>query len=108
MLPRRSNIAALLLLVAYLPLVVLSSLHVHHDTIDGDDHCLQCVGHYDQQHHHQHDCLYCHVLGQDYLPQLMAVFSPTTTGLSTIVVHPCATPSPSLMGLAQLRAPPAC
>lgn len=60
-------IAPWILLAAYLPLVVQSSLHVHHDTVDVHDACQQCVGHFESQHHHQSDCQYCHFLGLNYL-----------------------------------------
>lgn len=63
------RIASWMLLAAYLPLVVLSSLHVHHETIDTHDNCLQCSGHYEEQHNHQNDCQYCHFLSQSYLGQ---------------------------------------
>ena len=62
-------IASFVLLVSYLPMVVLSSLHVHHETIDAHDDCLQCVGHIEEGHHHEHDCLFCNFLGQSYLAQ---------------------------------------
>lgn len=65
---QKSHIAAFILLITYLPLVILPAVHVHHDTLDSEDYCLQCVGHFESQHHHHNDCLYCHILGQDYTP----------------------------------------
>ena len=50
-------------------MVVLSSLHVHHETIDAHDDCQQCVGHIEEAHHHDHDCLYCSFLSLNYLVQ---------------------------------------
>ena len=50
-------------------MVVLSSLHVHHETIDAHDDCQQCVGHIEKAHHHDHDCLFCDFLAQSYLAQ---------------------------------------
>ena len=40
-------------------MVVGSSLHVHHDTVDAYDDCLQCAGHIGTHHRHQQDCQYC-------------------------------------------------
>ena len=50
-------------------MTILLSLHVHTETVDTHDDCLQCAGHFEPHHHHGHDCLYCHFLGLDYLGQ---------------------------------------
>lgn len=63
------HIISILLLATYLPMVVLSSLHVHHDTIDLEDGCNRCAGHYEAQHHHHDDCQYCNFLSLLYLSQ---------------------------------------
>ena len=60
------HIVPFVLLVSYLPMVVMSSLHVHHDTIDVQDECLHCTGHFEKAHHHDHDCLFCEFLGASY------------------------------------------
>ncbi len=100
------HIASILLLATYLPMAVLSSLHVHHETIDVHDDCLQCVGHIETAHHHDHDCLYCIFLGLNYFVHdegQMAVLFPTMESLST--------PTPAVVplihcGMNLLRAPP--
>ena len=99
-------IAPFVLLASYLPMAVLSSLHVHHDTIDAHDDCLQCVGHIEEAHHHDHDCFYCTFLGLNYLVQdkgkRVALF-PATERIFT----PTPTVVPQLRhGVTQLRAPP--
>ncbi len=63
------NIASIILLASYLPTVTLSSLHVHHETIDAHDDCQQCVGHIETAHHHDHDCPYCIFLSLNYIVQ---------------------------------------
>ncbi len=101
------HIAPFILLVSYLPMAVLSSLHVHHETVDTHDDCLQCAGHFEKAHHHDHDCLYCNFLsldcmvqdeGQtvDLLPVTKCIASPTPTAV--LQFH---------HGVARLRAPPA-
>ncbi len=100
------HIAPIVLLASYLPMVVLSSLHVHHETIDVQDDCLQCVGHIETAHHHDHDCLFCNFLAQSYLAQdggEPATILPATELIST--------PTPAMvsqlrLGVALLRAPP--
>ena len=84
----------------------MSSLHVHHETVDVHDDCLQCAGHFDTAHHHNPDCQYCTFLGLNYLVQddgQTAVLFPATELTST--------PTPATMpqfrcGIALLRAPP--
>ena len=81
-------------------------MHVHHETIDADDDCVQCVGHFKTAHHHDHDCLFCNFLAQSYLAQdggQTATILPATERIST--------PTPAMvsklrLGVAQLRAPP--
>ena len=100
------HIAPIVLLATYLPMVVLSSIHVHHETIDVQDDCQQCVGHIEEVHHHDHDCLYCTFLSLNYLVQdngQTVALIPTTEYIST--------PTPVMVsqlrhGVAQLRAPP--
>lgn len=100
------HIAPFILLVSYLPTMLLSSIHVHHDTIDADDNCLQCVGHIETAHHHDHDCIFCSFLSLNYIVpdkgKPVATF-PATEHITT--------PTPSLVpqfrhGVALLRAPP--
>ncbi len=87
-------------------MVVLSSLHVHHETIDANDDCLRCVGHFETAHHHDHDCPYCTFLGLNYLVQDE---SQTVAVFPFIECTPTPTPSLELQfhhGVASMRAPP--
>ncbi|MBP5515454.1 MAG: hypothetical protein J6X86_00760 [Bacteroidales bacterium] len=103
------HIASIVLLAAYLPMLVASSLHIHHqsdETVDSDNY-LQCTGHFEIQHHHNCDCQYCHFLGLNYLCQTAeesSLFIPDVESVSI--------PAPSQhvqtrQGVALLRAPPA-
>lgn len=47
-------------------MVLFSSLHTHHETVDTHDNCLQCAGHFETHHNHQHDCLFCNFLSLYY------------------------------------------
>lgn len=100
------HIASIVLLATYLPMVVLSSVHVHHDTIDEHDDCGQCVGHVEVAHHHDHDCLYCHFLVNDYLGQdaeLSDIIRPVAENrLAEIVIRA----EILCHGVSLLRAPP--
>ncbi len=100
------HIAPFLLLASYLPMVVASSLHVHHDTIDAHDDCQQCVGHIETAHHHDLDCLYCTFLSLNYLAQ-----DEGQTVAITPVMERLATPTQAMAtqfhhGASLLRAPP--
>ncbi|MBO4307876.1 MAG: hypothetical protein J5848_06160 [Bacteroidales bacterium] len=100
------HIAPFVLLATYLPMVVLSSMHVHHDTVDVHDDCLQCVGHFETAHHHDHDCLFCTFLSLNYFGEST---EQSTAILST--TERFATPTVSMVqqfyhGVASMRAPP--
>lgn len=101
------HIASIVLLATYLPMVVMSSLHMHHGTIDAHDDCLQCVGHFETAHHHDTDCLYCTFLSLNCLVQdgaQPAVMLPVAESATMLI--PASVPH-SGHGVAQLRAPPA-
>ncbi|MBP5677635.1 MAG: hypothetical protein J6W88_03965 [Bacteroidales bacterium] len=100
------RIASWILLAAYLPLVVVSSVHVHHETVDADDGCLQCTGHLEAQHQHDCDCLYCHFLSLSYLgrdDEQSTVILPVTDHRPTELTE---TAELFRYGVSLLRAPP--
>ena len=100
------HIASIVLLATYLPMIALSSLHVHHEDVDVHDECLQCVGHIEAAHHHDHDCLFCNFLAHSYLAEdggQTAFFLPAVERISL----PTQAIAKQLHhGVAQLRAPP--
>jgi len=87
-------------------MVALSSLHVHHETIDAHDDCQQCAGHIEEAHHHDHDCLYCTFLGLNYLVQDNGQTVATSPTAERITVPALAVVPQLRPGVAQLRAPP--
>lgn len=100
------HIASIVLLATYLPTVMLSSVHVHHETQDTHDDCLQCAGHIESHHHHEHDCLFCHFLSLNYLVQAAGqsrTILPTTDRCPAFVAEQVTTTS---HGVSLLRAPP--
>ena len=78
----KRQIAAWVLALVFLPALLVSSLHVHADSLDSDYFCQECVhhqcgGHLANLSVHQHSCVLCQFL------TLPAVFS-TAVALATI------------------------
>ncbi len=99
-------IAPFMLLASYLPMVVFSSLHVHHETIDVHDDCLQCTGHFETAHYHDHDCLFCDFLGQSYYVPDEGQPATILPAAECISLPTLAMAKQFYHGVAQLRAPP--
>ena len=64
---RKRQIASWILLAVFVPMMVLSSLHVHHVDDDSDIACAECVdhhcaGHITQQSGGIHQCVLCQFL----------------------------------------------
>lgn len=105
---RYKLIAPWILLATYLPLVVLSSLHVHHETADIIDDCVQCAGHIETPHHHECDCQYCHFLSLSYLGQDTEPSTLTLPYTDNRPVEIAERAKIRQLGVSQLRAPPFC
>jgi hypothetical protein len=114
MMNRRARISAWVLLAAFLPLLVVSSVHTHRLPLAEVDVCHQCAAHEAHPAHlgaqvvSVHDCVFCHLMSFYYLGSaalLAAVLLPVRvagrTGLPTAVLAGRA-------GLPSLRAPPCC
>ena len=69
------HIAPIFLLASFMPITIISSLHIHNDTIDTLDNCRQCLGHFENHHHHHHDCPYCNILSLNYIIQPTVKFA---------------------------------
>ena len=100
------HIASIVLLAIYLPITVLSSLHVHHETVDSHDDCLQCVGHFEARHYHEHDCLYCHFIGLYYLGESSEQSTVDLPAAERIATPTLTVALSSCHGVVSLRAPP--
>ncbi|MBO7100431.1 MAG: hypothetical protein J6V98_00220 [Bacteroidales bacterium] len=111
---RRTRISAWVLLAAFLPLLVVSSVHTHRLPSSEAEVCHQCVAHEAHPAHlgvpvvSVHDCVFCHLMSFYYLGSaalLVAVLLPVclagSMGLPSAVVA-------GRVGLPGLRAPPCC
>ena len=97
---------SILLLAIYLPTVIMSSLHVHHDTVDTHDDCLKCVGHFEKQHHHQQDCQYCNFLSLEYFSQASVQSTVPLHATDYCSADIATRTEMSRYGVSLLRAPP--
>lgn len=108
---RLQKISALLLLVAYLPLVGASVLH-HHDPRAWP--CADCRQHAVHAAHLapasvEAGCVICNALGQTYLPQQQEGLPLPPPAKGAACVQPrCAVPVCAAGAAPSLRAPPAC
>ena len=94
----RKVVYAIVLLLAYLPAVLLSSLHTHEQALQEPVRCLDCVnhnhhsGHVDMAFAH-HDCLLCQFLQQTYVGNAFeesnAVLLPSDVhyGIKTVAIQ---------------------
>ncbi|MBO4740677.1 MAG: hypothetical protein J5605_03415 [Bacteroidales bacterium] len=90
----KTTLYAMALLLAYLPAVLLSSLHTHTPVAQEPVHCFDCVHH---QHHSghltttfgHHDCMLCQFSQQTYIGNHTNV--PKTLLLPTVVPYACET-----------------
>ena len=71
---QRRSLVARALLAVYLPLLLLTMLHVHRGAVYVEDACYQCVhhephaGHITAQTFHLHDCVLCQLTTLQYVP----------------------------------------
>lgn len=100
------RIAPWMLLAAYVPLIVLSSAHIHHDTIDHHDDCLQCAGHLESEHHHDSDCQYCQFLSLSYYGQALGQSTDLLPATESFTLSACEPRAQHRYGVSLLRAPP--
>lgn len=64
---KKRHIASWILLAVFVPMLVMSSLHLHHSQTDITDSCSECVhhhchGHLLQTDTNSHNCVLCHFL----------------------------------------------
>ncbi|MBR4715149.1 MAG: hypothetical protein IKP34_03140 [Bacteroidales bacterium] len=100
------HIAPVILLASYLPMAMTSSFHIHNDTVDEQDICRLCVGHYDKPHCHHHDCPYCNFLSLNYIVQPTFQIIPPQWEPATEPDLPNVTSLSYCYGTSLLRAPP--
>jgi hypothetical protein len=83
----KRHISAIVLLAVFLPMLVLSSLHVHPETHLEDEHCEECMhhvphaGHMGSQTTCSFDCVLCQFLTLPFLVAPLVVF------IATVFLH---------------------
>jgi len=106
---KKRNIASWVLLAVFVPMLVLSSLHIHH--VGGEDDCVECVDHHCHGHLGQlatnsHQCVLCQFLTLSFVSATAIAVVYYKNVRSTFIAHrqriviidACRVPS--------LRAPP--
>lgn len=86
---KRRHIAAWLLLAVYVPMLLLSSMHVHSDMEMGSLACDECVQHQCHGHLLQfsgdfHQCVLCQVLTLSYVAAASGLFLLSLPRLRTL------------------------
>lgn len=108
---RKRKIVSWMLLAVFVPMLLLSSLHIHGYEQTGDDQCTECVhhhcgGHIGQQTLSLHECVLCQFLTLSFVAAVV---------FATVVFNKvCKTPMAQrqcdvhldVCGIPTLRAPP--
>ena len=111
-LSRIRHIASWLLLAVFVPMLMLSSLHVHEISEAVGVECVECVthtphaGHFSGSTLHVDTCVLCQFLAISFLAAAMLAVLPfqrLIAYLSTTSVHRV---TPDVCGLNSVRAPP--
>ncbi|MBR1766843.1 MAG: hypothetical protein IJ745_07420 [Bacteroidales bacterium] len=111
---RRKKTIVWLLIAAYLPMLLASGLHVHHQPVAAEEDCYDCLHniahpvHFSACHDVAPDCLYCHLLS---LPELANTVVAAVAMLLVVVRMGAPTMAMAVCrrhGQAHLRAPPSC
>ncbi|WP_036928435.1 hypothetical protein [Prevotella sp. MA2016] len=108
----KRHMASWLLLAVFVPMVLISSLHVHSNTTLFGDECNECIqhhchGHIAQQTMSVHECVLCQFLT---LPMLVAAFVAIVLfdkTCKTQIAHHQSIVYIGVCGITTLRAPPA-
>lgn len=109
----KRQIAAFVMLAVFLPILLLSSLHVHQSAEAAEETCVDCLhnhcgGHLTQTTVHMDDCVLCQFLT---LPMLAAVAVVVTIALKKglrLHAYNQRRVTSVACGVVSLRGPPAC
>ena len=109
---QKRKIAARLLLAVFLPMLLLSSLHVHPSGLSADS-CTECVdhhcgGHLGQKAPSLHDCVLCQLLTLPMLSAAVAVVAVALRVDNELPRQGRALRATSPAGTIVTRGPPAC
>jgi hypothetical protein len=87
---RRRNIAAWALLSVFVPMMMLSAVHIHQPAVDETASCVECAqhvnhpGHFTSAVEHLDDCVLCQFLSLAYTPAAV-IQAVTFVALTTMV-----------------------
>ena len=88
---RKRNIAAWVLLSVFVPMMILSAVHIHKPAADETANCVECAhhlnhpGHFTSAVEHLDDCVLCQFLSLAYAPAAViqtVIFVALTTMVS--------------------------
>ncbi|MCR4614495.1 MAG: hypothetical protein K5778_10940 [Bacteroidaceae bacterium] len=108
----RRNLSAWALLSVFVPMVLLSALHLHNDTHAKGNSCVECVKH---SHHHSHlslgegvfhDCILCQFLTLTYFAAAAVTLLLWTSSYSRPAILPTSALPSAPVRQCAARAPP--
>ena len=110
-LDNRRHIASWLLLAVFVPMLVISSLHVHEDGAAAETECVECVHHSCHGHLTQiatwtHDCLLCQFLTLTFVATAAVTLLITFKVFSSRIDAQRRNVCVAYNGIVGLRAPP--
>lgn len=106
------NWMAWLLVAAYLPMLLASVLHVHHQPVAEEKACYDCAhhiahpAHFGEYHSAEQTCLYCHVLTMPNLALALATGLVVLMAAVRLVAAVSRVSCSQRVGTQRLRAPP--
>ena len=107
----KRHIASWVLLAVYVPLLLISSLHIHETPDAGEPMCAECVhhqchGHLSQLSDGMHQCMLCQILTLTYVAAAAGALLCYCCRCEAVYAPCCQTPSLTLVGCISLRGPP--
>lgn len=108
----KRHIASWVLLAVYLPMLLVSSLHIHGEADAHETECAECVqhqchGHLSQLLDGMHQCVLCQILTLTYVATAASVLLCYQSQRKAVYARYRQTPCLTYTGFISLRAPPA-
>ena len=107
----KRHIASWVLLAVYLPMLLISSLHIHGTTDTHETECAECVqhqchGHLSQLSDGLHQCVLCQILTLTYVASTVGMLLCYQSQRKAVYTRYRQTPCLTHAGFISLRAPP--
>ena len=109
---RIETLSSWLLLWVFVPMVVMSSIHIHEPEPSAEISCEQCVSHTQHTGHlavqkaHLDDCVLCRFLGQEFVTAMKALMPYVLCGVALVLVPVAAASSRYTESAINRRGPP--